>query len=169
MFEARALIKNSDEVKDKIEQLGAKFIGSYSFIDYIFSRNPINLNKEFLRIREYSKNNWPTGKINLNYKITDFTHNAKISKSIIKKEFEYLGDAFKFAIGLNFEKVLEFSRTGLEYKLDNHKLYFEAIENLGYSLEIENENQFYIEETFTNLGLNRIGDSLPQLVFKTFK
>ena len=57
-FEVRAYISSIDKVIEKLKDLGAKFKSEYSFTDYIYTfkdNSEINLNNEFIRLREFEK------------------------------------------------------------------------------------------------------------------
>ena len=74
MIEKRATIKSIKEAKEKVEAFGSKYIANYVFTDIIFiiKKGDYNLNNDFIRMRVYTKNDWPTKRIVLVRKKTNF-------------------------------------------------------------------------------------------------
>ena len=144
MIEIRGIIKDIKETRRKVEELGGELRSNYEFKDVIFSEDiNNNLKKDFLRLRIYSKNNWPVKDFVLVRKKTEFKKFGKISNKILKKEFDNKKDSISY-IKENFpgfKKTIEYSREGWQYQLDKNKIFIENIKEYKPSIEIEAENK----------------------------
>ena len=144
MIEIRGIIKDIKETRRKVEELGGELRSNYEFKDVIFSEDiNNNLKKDFLRLRIYSKNNWPTKDFVLVRKKTEFKEVGKISNKILKKEFDNKKDSINY-IKENFpgfKKTIEYSREGWQYQLNKNKIFIENIKEYKPSIEIEAENK----------------------------
>src|SRR3990167_7481771 len=128
MIEGRATISGIEDTRKQVEQFGAIFKGEYIFKDVIFipKKDDFNLSDDFLRMRIYSKTNWPTKNIVLVRKQTEFKSTGKIDKIILKEEFDTEKEAVNFVetnLSSEFERRFEFSRIGWQYQLENHRIF----------------------------------------------
>ena len=175
MAEGRAIIKNIKETKKRVENLGGVLKGIYSFKDIIFIpiSKKINLNEEFIRLRVYKINNWPTKNIILNYKKTFWKNGTKRSKIILKKEFDKKEQAIKF-INRYFNKQLrryfEYSRKGWEYFIGKKRIFVEDIKGFKPSVEIETKDKNELNKIFKQLKIiKKISDTVPKAMEKIKK
>lgn len=175
MSEARAIIKNIDNTKKLVEELGGLFKGYYSFSDIIFlpKSGKADLNKEFIRLRVYKFNNWPTKKFVLTHKITEWENNSKIDTVVLKQEFNNGGGASEF-IKMHFQNKVKkgfvYFREGWEYHLGKRRIFIENIKDFKPTVEIEALNQKDLNDIFKKLkALKRLSDSVPKIMQKICK
>ena len=168
MIEARALIKNIEETKKKLEDLGATFDSNYAFKDIIFipSKGVYDLKKDFLRSRVYIKNNWSTKKVILVRKQTEFKSVGKVDTVMLRKEFdteEEANDFVKKEFGSEFKHGFEYEREGWQYNLAKHRIFVEDIKGYKLSIEIEAETDDQIRSLFEKIGIvEEIKTSIPE-------
>ncbi len=170
MIEARGTIKNIKDTKEKIEKLGGKLLSNYKFKDIIFSeKKDSNLSKDFLRLRVYVKNNWPTKDFVLVRKKTEFKETGKLSKTILKKEFDNEQNSIEY-IKNNFpkyKKIVEYSREGWQYQLDKNRIFVENIEGYKPSIEIESENESGLKRVLDEVNiLESLKEPVPEIMRK---
>ncbi len=170
MIEARGIIKNIKETRKKIEELGGKLLGNYKFKDVVFSEDENHeLSKDFLRLRSYSKTNWPTKDFVLVRKKTEFGKVGKRSNKILKKEFddekssiEYIKKNFP-----GFKKIVEYSREGWQYQLGKNRIFIENIKEYKPSIEIESENEKELKRILNEVNvLEVLKEPLPEVMRK---
>lgn len=172
MKEARGVIKNIENVRKKIEQLGGSFKNNYSFTDIIFLpiSKKINLNKEYIRLRIYKVNNWPTKDIILVHKKTEWKEKSKFSKVLIKKEFntrKYANDFINKNFKEKIKKGFEYFRKGWEYQLGKIKLFVEDIKGFKPTIEIEAKSEKDLKNLFKQLEITKkLSDSVPEIMRK---
>lgn len=170
MIEGRAIISGIENTRKKVEQLGAAFKGEYIFKDVIFilKQDDFNLSDDFLRMRVYSKNNWSTKNVVLVRKQTEFKSTGKINKIILKEEFDTEKEALDFVqenLSSEFKREFEFSRTGWQYQLANHRIFIEDVEGFKPSIEIEAETEDELKSLFDKIGiLEKINESMPKIM-----
>jgi hypothetical protein len=82
MFESRAIIRNIQEVKASLDSLGAWFLGSYVFTDFMY----FSAADCFVRIRVYKHTNWNTKNVVV-HKKTEWTGTVKKSAIPDRKYF----------------------------------------------------------------------------------
>jgi adenylate cyclase class IV len=168
MAESRAIISDINGTRKKIEQLGAIYKGEYVFKDVIFipQKADFNLNDDFLRLRIYTKNNWPTKNFVLVRK--QRSELPKIGSSVFKKEFAAEKEALEFIdkeFSSEFKRGFEFSRTGWQYNLDNDHLFVEAVENFKPMIEIETESEQKLKLLFDKIGIvEKLTESMPEIM-----
>ena len=172
MVEGRATIKDIEETKKKIKQLGGVVKNYYSFTDIIFipKIGKINLNKEFIRLRILKVNNWPTKDIILIHKRTDWKGKSKIDNIILRKEFSEIENAVDF-IKKHFQnklkKSFEYYREGWEYYFGKKRIFVEDIKKFKPTVEIEAENEKELDNIFEKLEtVERLSDSVPEIMRK---
>ena len=172
MLEKRVKVKNIEKAKKKIMSLGANYKGNYAFQDIIFvsKKERTDLNKDFIRVRVYSKNNWKTKNVILVRKKTIWKDINKTSKVILKKEFDKEKEAFDFMdkkYNLQFENKFEYYREGWEYQFNLSHVFIENVEKIGSTVEIESENKNEMEDLFNKIGVEKIlEDSMPEIMRK---
>lgn len=170
MIEGRAIISGIEDTRKKVEQLGATFKGEYIFKDVIFipKKDDFNLSDDFLRMRVYSKTNWPTKNVVLVRKQTEFKSTGKIDKIILKKEFDTENEALNFveeSLSSEFIMGFEFSRTGWQYQLENHRIFIENVEDFKPSIEIEAETEEELKSLFDKFDIIEIiNESMPEIM-----
>lgn len=173
MIEGRAIISSIEDTKAQIEKLGGVFNSNYAFKDVIFvpKKATYNLSDDFLRARVYLKTNWPTKKVVLIRKQTEFKKVGKADNIILRKEFDTEQDTLTYIqqeLGSEFEYGFEYSREGWQYDLTKSRVFIENIEGLKPSVEIETDNEEQLQTIFDKLRpIERLGDSVPELVRKT--
>jgi len=170
MIECRAIISGIEETKKKVGQLGAIFKGEYIFKDVIFipKKNVFNLSDDFLRMRVYTKTNWPTKNIVLVRKQTEFKSTGKIDKVVLKEEFNTEEEVLDFInknLASEFKRGFEFSRIGWQYQLENYRIFIEDIEGFKLSVEIEAETEEELKSLFDKLNIiEKVNESISEIM-----
>lgn len=128
------------------------------------------MSKEFIRLRIYKANNWPTKNIILVHKITDWKEESKIDNIVLRKEFNSVKEANNF-IKTHFQDKLkrsfEYFREGWEYHLSKKRTFFEDIKDFKPTVEIEAENRKELNDIFQKLKvIERLSDSVPEIMRK---
>jgi len=169
--EARGPIFDIKLIKKELEKLGAEFKGDYEFTDHIYkliNSDKIDLNKEFVRIREYDKSAWKHKKFVLVHKVTSWGNGKKKSKKILKEEFDNLNDAENKI--KDYKLYFKFHRTGSQYRFKDSNLFIEDLEYLGRSIEIESEDEKTINDLFNKFQIiEKFSDCVPKLVERKLK
>ena len=172
MIEGRAVVEGIGRARRAVEALGGKFGGDYAFRDIIFTLNgEFDLNREFLRVRVYSKNNWPTKDVVLIKKKMEFKEVGKKDTPVLRKEFDKYEEAFSF-IEKNlpeYGKGFEYEREGWEYELQGRRVFVEDIRGFRPTVEVEADNADELREIFGKLGIvEEVADSVPETMRKIF-
>ncbi len=168
MIEARAIIKDIAETKNKLEALGAVFDSDYAFKDVIFvpQKDRYDLNGGFLRARVYIKNNWPTKKVVLVKKQIKFKNVGKEDTIILRQEFDteqQASDFVKKEFGSEFKRSFEYEREGWQYNLEGCRIFVEDIKGYKPSIEIETDTEDQINSLFEKIGVvEKIKTSIPE-------
>lgn len=166
MIELRAFVANLDAVRNTLLELGSTARGEYAFQDYIYTslqhEEDYNLNREFIRIRVYSKTQWNQKNVELMHKIRSVQGLSGIAK--IKEEFERFEEAVKTIEG-RARLLFSYKRTGFEYVLDGARIFVENVDYLPPSVEIVASSQKEVEDIFEHVRVEKIVyDSVPELV-----
>ena len=166
--EIRAYILDIKSTIKKLENLGAEFKGNYSFIDYIYKlkddSEKIDLNNEFMRIREYEKSQWNHKKYVLVHKVTRWKDDSKFISFPLEKEFNKKEDAEK-EISSSYELNFKFHKHGFEYGFKSLRIHVEEIEYLEPTIEVIAEDKEPIGNLFNKLDITeRIFKSVPKLI-----
>ncbi len=175
MIECRGIILNIEDTKKEVEKLGAVFKSEYMFKDIIFIPNKdyFNLSDDFLRMRVYTKTNWPTKKIVLVRKQTEFKSIGKVDKIILKEEFDTEKDALEFInknLAPEFKQGFEFSRTGWQYQLEDKRIFIEDIKGFKPSVEIEVNTEEELTPLFEKLNIiKKVKESMPEIMRQRIK
>jgi adenylate cyclase class IV len=165
MIEVRAFLNSFEATKKKLLDLGSIPKGDYAFCDYIYQpkgEGKFDLNKEFLRIRTYEKNNWDQKKVQL-------VHKGKPALGVIgiiktREEFDTLKQGEDF-LGPDYIQELSFKRTGNEFHLKNLKIYIENIEGLSPCIEVLAPTKEELRWLFDQVEPKEIVlDSVPKLI-----
>ncbi len=169
--EARGPISDIKSTKKELEKLGSIFKGNYEFTDHIYKlkhSDKIDLNKEFVRIREYDKSEWKHKKFVLVHKVTSWGEGEKKSRKKLREEFDNLNDAKK---RLNdYDLYFKFHRTGSQYEFKDSKIFVENLEYLGPSIEIISNNKKTLDNLFNKLQITeRFSDCVPKLIENKLK
>ena len=164
--EARGPISDIVLIKKELKKLNAKFKGDYEFTDHIYKpihSNKIDLNKEFVRIREYNKSAWKHKKFVLVHKLTSWEKGEKKSKKILKEEFDNLNDAENKI--KDYELYFKFHRTGSQYEFKDSNIFVEDLEYLGLSIEIISDDKKTLDNMFNKFQITkRFSDCVPKLI-----
>lgn len=173
MIEARAIIKNIEKTKEKVEELGAEFKSNYLLKDIIFvpKKENYNLSDDYIRIRIHFKSNWPTKRVMVVRKQAEFKEIGKADNIIINEGFDTEDEAFEFVRKniQGFCKGFEFEREGWQYQLNNNQIYIENIKGWKPTVEIEAESEGELKELFDKIGIVEIvKESLPEIIRKSF-
>ena len=169
MIEIRALISDIEETKRKIESVGGILKSNYAFKDIIFLPRTTNvdLNKDFLRLRVLSKNNWPTKDVILMRKHTVFKKIGKTDNIILRKEFDTEKEAMDFIKKefSDFEFGFKYLREGWQYELDGHRVFIEDIKEFRPSIEIEADSEEKLKELVQKTGAGELlKESIPEIM-----
>lgn len=176
MIESRAIIESIDRTRRSVEKLLAQFKGNYAFKDIIFiprkKNENYNLNEDLIRMRIYTKNNWPTKKVVLVRKKTKWRKDGKKSNITIKKEFDNEKEALLFLTQNfpGFKKGFEYFREGWQYGFNGCGIFVENIAGLPPSVEIEATEKKKLQIIFKKLGVKKVlRDSIPKMIYKKNK
>ena len=166
--EIRAYIPDIKSTIKKLENLGARFKGDYALIDYIYKlkddSKKIDLNNEFMRIREYEKSQWIHKKYVLVNKVTKWEDGNRLISVPLKREFDKKEDAEK-EISDSYELNFKFHKHGFEYELKTLKIFVEEIEYLEPTIEVTAEDKESIDNLFKKLDVSeRTFKSVPKLI-----
>ncbi len=162
-IEIRAKIKNIKNVEQCILGLGAKLVKQKKQIDKYFGE--INLFKKLgysflMRVRNEGNKKF------LTYK------GAKSKKDGVWEEYEFnidneiMAEAMLKAMGL--EKVIKVNKNRIEYKLDDLTICLDAIENLGYFVEIESQDDNDIDKDKLKKIMDKLNIKENQIMHKGY-
>jgi adenylate cyclase class IV len=160
--EIRSFITSIDAARKSLESMNALFKGEYAFTDYIYQKNtPIDLNREFIRLRAYQQTNWVQKKFVLVHKLKEIE--GQSGKTLLHNEFDTLTQAQKAL--LDHTLLFSFFRNGYEYSLANMRIFIENIEGLSPTIEIVASLKDSIIDLFYALPIEKsITDSVPRLI-----
>jgi len=169
MIEGRAVIDNIKNAKVSVESLGGQFKGYYILKDIIFvpKKEDYNLSNDFVRVRVNIKSDWPTKKVILVRKQTEFKETGKIDNVILKEEFDTEEESFAFIKDKlsEFRKGFEYERDGWQYQLNDNRIFIEDIKGWKPSVEIEAESKERLKELFDKIGiLETVKSSVPEIM-----
>lgn len=164
--EIRAVCNDTQEIREKLSQKQATYLGEYIFTDFIYRRSSSpDLNEEFIRIRSYEKTGWKQKAIVVAHKAKDELEN--IQKIVSQTEHECLEEALQI-IPEGFVREFSFSRQGWEYQLNDLSVYIEKIEGMLPSIEVLAPSYQVILDLFENLEVIQVlTDSVPEWYRKT--
>jgi len=162
-IEIRAKIDNIENIEQDIIKLGAKLSKQKKQIDKYFGE--INLFKKLgysflMRVR-----NEGDKKI-LTYK------GAESKKDGVWEEYEFnidsevTAEAMLKAMGL--EKIIEVKKNRIEYKLDNLTICLDAIDGLGYFIEIESQDNNDINKDKLKKIMEKLDIKENQIIHKGY-
>lgn len=165
-METRGVINNSENVCLALINEQATYKGEYAFTDHIYSNyKSVNLNNEFIRIREYHITKWKQKTVVVTHKIRDLDEGNH--QNLFKEECDSIEEAEKF-IPVGFYKKFSFFRRGGEYCLRSMNIYIEEIDELGSSIEVIGPSREEILNLFNRLNVIKvITDSVPEWYDKT--
>jgi len=172
MIEARGIIPNIEQCIMRVESLGGIFKNRYAFTDIIFmpTDRVIDLNSEFIRLRIYKENGWPTKNIILTHKMSSWTGSSKIDTLLVKEEFDTIHEAAEF-IKKNYDNKIgegfKYARKGWMYTVGKIKVYIEQIERFPPSIEVQADTESDIADFFKLVGVTqRVSESAPEFMRK---
>ena len=169
--EARGPISDIKLIEKGLKKLGAEFKGDYEFTDHIYKpihSDKIDLNKEFVRIREYNKSAWKHKKFVLVHKLTSWGESEKKSKKILKEEFDNLNDAENKI--KDYKLYFKFHRIGSQYDFKDSNIFVEDLEYLGLSIEIISNDKKTLDNMFNKFQITkRFSDCVPKLIENRLK
>lgn len=157
-LEIRGKIKDVDslnDIKKRIEKLGGICKGHYSRTDIIF-RDEREYGEGTKSLILYTENNRDSRSYSFIHKVSKWSGKYKKDRTILKKEFDGIKDAFNFIndeYGDRLESYYRYSREGWEYSLNNCDIFIEAIEILGPMIEIESDRVLDIERIIESLDI----------------
>jgi adenylate cyclase class IV len=135
MLEARTFVKKEklEEVRAKLQNLGAVFRGDYEIHNSIYSSiNPIlPLSDVFLRLRTIPKNIWDEKAVVVTIKQTKLEKVGKNSIIPLKKFFDKENEALDFIrenYSNQFRHAFDFSTRGSQYDMGEDQIDLEDIE-----------------------------------------
>lgn len=171
MIAGRAIIENIEKAKASVESLGGRFKSHYILKDIIFvpKKEDYDLSDDFVRVRVNIKSDWPTKRVILVRKQTEFKEPGKIDKVILKEEFDTEEEAFAFIKEKlpEFQKGFEYEREGWQYQLNDNKIFIENIKGWKPSVEIEADSEEQLKELFDKIGiLELVKSSVPEIMRK---
>lgn len=174
MIESRALIESLEKAKASVVKLGGQFKSNYSFKDVIFVPKKIkyNLSEDFVRVRVYIKNDWPSKNVVLVKKKTEWREQGKVDNVVLKKEFDAEKEAFAFIEKKlpDFEKGFEYRREGWQYELDKHRIFIEDIEKYRPSIEVEANDEKDLQIFFQKIDIIKpVRKSVPEIMHEILK
>ncbi|MDP3964242.1 MAG: class IV adenylate cyclase [bacterium] len=149
-IELKFLDINVKEIKQKLEELGAKLkydtqTESYPFLAEGFHSSDSNM--KYLRIR----------KVNDDVKIT-YKDSAKKSDMTTREEIEIKVENYEEAIKLieklGFEKGKVFRKHRIHYEFGDIHFELDTLENIPTYLEIETQTEIAMKDICTKLGLD---------------
>lgn len=154
-IEAKLKVESLDEVKNKLIELGAEFVGEQSQEDILFddTTGTMAKNDSCLRLRKQVMSG--RTKYILAYK------GAK-EKSSFKKRCEIEievnnGDSAKELLSaLGYEKKLVVEKNRFLWKLRGCEIALDTLKLLGYFVEIEGLNEKAIKDVQKSLGLENL-------------
>ncbi len=169
MIVGRAVISNIEKVKNLLESWGSQFKSKYILKDIIFvpKKEEYNLSDDFVRVRINIRSDWPTKRVILVRKQTEFKETGKIDNLILKKEFDTEEEAFAFITKEipEFKRGFEYERIGWEYVLDENRIFIEDIKKWKPSIEIEANSDAELQELFDKIGiLETVNSSVPEIM-----
>jgi len=134
-IEIKARVEDFKKVKDKLEEMGAKFIGSKNEIDYYYNLPTRNFAEtdEALRIRESVECTltYKGPKIDTSTKTREEV-NVKIDNAKeLKKIFSHLGFIF----------ISEVRKERTKYILKDFEISLDDVSGLGYFVEVETKGE----------------------------
>jgi predicted adenylyl cyclase CyaB len=165
-IEARGLVKNIDKFRERIKKLSLKKEKEYSCKDYIFKPKSVewDLNNESIKIREFTD-----GRVKINFHFVEWKNGIKQDKFGFKQQVSSIELAFEIMNKLNFEEIMSYEKKGEFYVANDFDICLENVEKLGWIAEIETENNEQVNKAFEILGLTKINDSMPNLMYKILK
>ena len=169
MIEGRAIIENIEKTKASVKSLGGKFKSHYILKDIIFipKKEDYNLSDDFIRVRINIKSDWPTKRVILIKKQTEFKEIGKIDKVILKEEFDTEEEAFAFIKDKfpEFQEGFDYKRNGWQYQLNDNRIFIEDIKDWKPSIEIEAENEEELKRLFDKIEiLELVKSSIPEIM-----
>lgn len=128
--ETRIPIDSCEELKSKLEVIGAIYKGSYAFTDTIYKTNKL-LQQGYWRLRAYTnKGSWSDCK---EFQVTEKIYN-KLYKFGVNQGFSERKEA-EDSIPCR-ASCFSIARTGDEYQLKDLRIFVEQVDKLGSSVEI---------------------------------
>lgn len=162
-IEIRAKIKNQNEIKKKLQGLGAKLIKDTKQIDKYFGEMSLyrKIGYSFLmRVRKEGNKTF------LTYK------GAKMNKDGIWEEYEFSINDSKAAEAMlkdmGLEKITEIRKKRTEYKLNGLTICLDAIEGLGNFVEIESKTNNSLGKNKLEMLAKKLNIEKDQIVHKGY-
>lgn len=164
-MEIRAIIYRTENAKTVLREMNAVYQGDYVFKDCIYSKDQIDLNPQFVRVRQYQKTQWQQKLVVISHKIRDIHGSKTLSQIECNTREEAIG-----FIPKEFNHLFSFSRKGWEYTAPEAvRIFIEEIDGLPPSVEIIAQNKESIHSLFSHLGVIEIlSDSVPEWYRKRF-
>lgn len=167
MIEVRAYVMEAEFAARTLLQMGAVIQGDYAFRDHIYQpkmKEKFDLNKEFVRIRVYQKTNWTQKSVALIHKVK--SPEKAVGSTKMKEEFDAFEEAVNF-LGHSYIEIFNFQRQGIEYKLDDSRIFLEDIDDLPRSIEVIAPSEDESGRILRQINAAEILlDSVPKLIEK---
>lgn len=156
--ELRAVVENTSIVKEKLQEMGAVFLADYQFTDHIYTKKTgsQDLDKEFIRIRDYQITHWDQKKVVVLHKLRDQI--AGNHKKVFEQQCDTLEEGVSYIPG-DYHKVLVFSRQGWQYSLNGMSIFLEEIAGMPSSVEIICANRDIILDFFKTIQSKEVLNS----------
>ncbi len=135
------VILNDNKNVNNIEDFKVKKASEYAFYDLVYlNKNGASITEDTLKIRVYQKNEWDSKAVLVIQKRATLENGAKVDKVLTREQFDTEEEALKFVennLSQDYEFSFKFSKTGIEYKNENIRVWVEDVENIGITLELE--------------------------------
>ena len=94
---------------------------------------------------------------------------AKVDKVLTREQFDTEEEALKFVennLSQDYEFSFKFSKSGIEYKNENIRVWVEDVENIGITLELEAEKIDSLNDFIKHFNVKeRLNISLPEYYY----
>lgn len=165
-MEIRAFV--TEDVRDALERCGAECKGDYAFTDRIYARKdaprPLDLGREFVRIRSYSKSGWEHKPFVLVRKTTVWKTDMRETAEVRREEFDSLAAA-EAALPADVSCVISYSRLGHHWLCGEVDCHVEEIKHLPLSVELVGEDVAAIRRILERIPVLSLASApVPQMV-----
>lgn len=154
-IEAKLKVESLDEVRSRLLDLGAEYVGEQSQEDILFDTADESLSKNdsCLRLRKQVMNGQT--KFILTYKGAKEKSNLK-KRCEIETEVIDGGSSKEIFSALGYKKRLMVEKTRSFWKLSGCEVALDTLKLLGYFVEIEGPDEKTIDDVQKSLGLENV-------------
>lgn len=165
----RVILKDNKNVNN-IEDFKVKKASEYAFYDLVYlNKNGVSITEDTLKIRVYQKNEWDSKAVLVIQKRATLENGAKVDKVLTREQFDTEEEALKFVennLSQDYEFSFKFSKSGIEYKNENIRVWVEDVENIGITLELEAERIDSLNDFIKHFNVKeRLNISLPEYYY----